>query len=236
MDKAIWATWYDLPEEGKEEYIIWLHEVFIPRELERRKFLWTAHFENDASKKRASFSLRTSDQSIPNGSKYLLLFGAALPIAFLDPSPAKRRAMLTDEERKFLGRQIGVRSCIFVEYARVNGPEIARRGPGLTPGPVIQMGAFNINTWENEEELLLWYTELRMPRMTRTSGCIGARNLVSIWGWAKHACLYEFVSLETSDKGIYRESKLSVRVVGNLIHAPGSSSRGKRIWPPVEDS
>lgn len=26
IDRGIWATWYDLPEDGKEEYIQWLHE------------------------------------------------------------------------------------------------------------------------------------------------------------------------------------------------------------------
>ena len=46
MDRGIWATWYDLPEEGKEEYIAWLHDVHLPKALLRPGYLWAAHIEN----------------------------------------------------------------------------------------------------------------------------------------------------------------------------------------------
>ena len=46
MDRGIWAIWYDLPEEGKEEYISWLHDTYIPTMLRRPGYLWAAHVEN----------------------------------------------------------------------------------------------------------------------------------------------------------------------------------------------
>ena len=52
MDRAIWATWYDLPAEGANEYIAWLHEVHLPEMLERSGFLWAAHVDNDKSEDR----------------------------------------------------------------------------------------------------------------------------------------------------------------------------------------
>ena len=46
MDRGIWAIWYDLPEEGKEEYLAWLHEEHIPAMLKRPGYLWACHQEN----------------------------------------------------------------------------------------------------------------------------------------------------------------------------------------------
>ena len=33
MDRAVWAIIYDLPEEGRDEYMDWYHEVHIPEKL-----------------------------------------------------------------------------------------------------------------------------------------------------------------------------------------------------------
>ena len=79
-----------------------------------------------------------------------------------------------------LGRQVQARSCIFVEADRVEGPEAGRRGPGLTPGPVIQFGSFNINALENEAEMSAWYARSRLPLVKPQAGSVGARKLVSI--------------------------------------------------------
>jgi hypothetical protein len=46
MDRGIRAVWYDLPEQGREEYLSWLHEVRIPRVLSRPGHLWAAHVQN----------------------------------------------------------------------------------------------------------------------------------------------------------------------------------------------
>ena len=238
MDRGIWATWYDLPEEGKDEYISWLHEVHIPKALSRPGYLWAAHVENIWDEEREAHKSRilthTPDSSVPSGNAYLMLFGAPSPTVFFDPSPAQMKENCTDEDREMFGRRIGARSCVFVEHARIDGPEVKTRGPGLTPGPTIQMGTFNINAVENEDELGSWYAQVRMPRLTKMEGCVGARNLVSVSGWARHAILYEWVSLESLQKNFTTETiERSRRNVGNLVHAPGSPTLGSRIWPPA---
>jgi hypothetical protein len=64
------------------------------------------------------------------------------------------------------------------------------------------------------------------------TGAVGARKLVSISGWAKHAILYEFVTMEERDQYfVDTDRDWSGRVVENLIHAPGSPTLGTRIWP-----
>ena len=35
MDRAVWAIIYDLPEEGRDEYMEWFHGVHIPEKLAR---------------------------------------------------------------------------------------------------------------------------------------------------------------------------------------------------------
>jgi hypothetical protein len=101
---------------------------------------------------------------------------------------------------------------------------------------MIQMGSFNINALENEEEMGAWYAQMRYPRLKTVEGCVGMRKLVSVSGWAKHAVIYEFLSLEDIQDYLSKElgtEEWSRRMVGNLVHAPGSPSQGRRIWPPA---
>ncbi len=240
MDRGIWATWYDLPEEGKDEYIDWLHGVYLPGMLRRPGYLWAAHMDNVKTEEREqeinARLTHTTDPSVPRGNEYLLLFGAVSPAVFLNPSPAQLEEKWTVEERDMFRRRSGVRSCIFLEQNRVDGPEAKKRAPGLTPGPMIQMGSFNINALENEEEMGAWYTQMRYPRLKTVEGCVGMRKLVSVSGWAKHAVIYEFLSMEDIQDYLSKElgaEEWSRRMVGNLVHAPGSPSQGRRIWPPA---
>lgn len=241
MDRGIWAIWYDLPEEEGEEYISWLHEVHIPQALRRPGYLWAAHVRNVVTPEREArirqIVHHTDDRSVPAGVEYLMLFGALGPAVFLDPSPAQMQERMTPEAREMLGRRRNPRSSIFVEHNRIAGPEVKTRAPGITPGPAIQMGTFNVNAVENEDELGSWYAQVRMPRLTKMEGCVGARNLVSVSGWAKHAILYEWVSLASLQENFITEKiPRSRRAVGSLVHAPSSPSLGERIWPPAGDS
>ncbi len=243
MDRGIWATWYDLPAEGANEHIAWLHEVHLPEMLERPGYLWAAHVDNDKSAERKENVARrlthTEDPSVPTGNGYLTLFGAESPHVFLDPSPLELAESRSPDAREMLGMRAGVRECVFLEVGRVNGPEAGLRAPGITPGPRIQMGSFNINAPGNEEGMCAWYAQLRFPRMRTLAGCVGMRKLVSVYGWAKHAVLYEF-SLNASVEHYFQKEleseDWSREMVGNLVHAPGSPSTGRRIWPPVADS
>ena len=72
MDRGIWATWYDLPETGREDYISWLNEVHIQEMLSRSVYLWAAHVKNDTSEARErrlhSSLTHTNDPSVPAGN------------------------------------------------------------------------------------------------------------------------------------------------------------------------
>lgn len=229
--------WYDLPEQDREVYLSWLHHDHIPHMLARPGFLWAAHVQNIVTAEREQDLdrrlIHTHDPSVPTGNSYLLLYGAENPHTFVDPSPAELTARMTAEARAMLSRRLAPRSCIFVEVARVDGPEAKTRAPGITPGPVIQLGSFNINALENEDQMGTWYARSRLPLMAPMTGCVGARKLVSISGWAKHAILYEFTSLEAVEKYFVDTEEWSRRVVKTLIHAPHSPSLGVRIWPPA---
>jgi hypothetical protein len=141
-------------------------------------------------------------------------------------------AELPRDARSMLALRLAERSVIFTEAGRVDGPSVSKRCPGITPGPVVQFGTFNINALENEVEMNSWYARSRLPLVARTAGNIGARRVVSIAGWPKHGILYEFESMEAAEKNLADPSDWSRRVVDNLVHAPHSPTLGVRIWPP----
>jgi len=237
VDRGIWATWYDLPDDGAQTYLDWLHNHYLPQMLARPGYLWAAHVQNVMTPGReANINQRlvhTTDPAVPDGNHYLLLFGAENPHVFMYPTPAELLAAAPDETRTMLALRVGSRSCVFNEVDRVDGPEARSRNPGITPGPVIQLGSFNINALENEDELNAWYAKHRLPMMKEVEGCVGARKLVSISGWAKHAILYEFTGVENPDGHFVDPNPWSAEVVKNLVHAPHSPGLGHRIWPPT---
>ncbi len=242
MDIGIWATWYDLPEEGREDYLSWLHEVHIPEALGRTGYSWAAHFKLDNSEERNEHyrGKWTDDPSVPVGNDYLLLFGAESPNTFFNPNPSELAERQTPEAQEMANRRTGVRTCIFTEVGRVNGPEVDKRGPGLTPGPVIQLGSFNPKKPESEEALSSWFAQWRLPSQRTLPGCVGARKLVSALGWAKHAIFYEFASMDAVNNHFsgydFRFPGIAERTKGiynSVVHAPGSPSLGTRIWPPA---
>lgn len=242
IDRGIWATWYDLPEDGREDFISWLHEVHLPEATQRPGYLWAAHFEITESSSRMNLVkdklTYTDTADIGGGTQFLVLRGAVSPHVFCDPNPAQLAERQSAEVREMLSRRIGARSCIFAEEGRVDGPEVRSRAPGLVPGPAIQMGSFVANSLEAEFDLGAWYAQYRLPSMGRMPGCVGARKLVSVAGWAKHSILYEFTSLDAREENFQKHEELSIdekewsgRVIRYLTHAPGSPSVGRRIWP-----
>ena len=166
-DAGIYALWYDLAPETKDEYIAWLHGTHLPAMLQRHGYLWAAHVENvtsaDREARNANRLTHTSDASVPDGFEYLLLYGAENAHVLADPSPAELLQSFDARTREMLARQLRSRECIFVEVERVDGPDTATRRPGITPGPVIQLGTFNSNTLANETEMSTWYSRSRLP-------------------------------------------------------------------------
>ena len=241
MDHGIWATWYDLADDSRGRFLDWLHTRYLP-ELQRRPgFAWAAHYLNQgggtAMKELGDNVLIQPQEDIGGGSQYLMLVGAPSPHTFLAPSVLDIEASV--ESREMLALRQGVRTAIFAEETRVNGPAIHYRPQGSTPAPAIQMGSFRVRSVEEEFDLGCWYAQYRLPYMAQMPGCVATRKLVSVAGWAKHAVLYEFVSLQARLENFEEPHEALAmdqrawtgRVVRYTIHTPGSPVVGQRIWP-----
>ncbi len=243
-DRALWITWYDLPEDGHESYFSWLHNKYLPQVLARRGYLWAAHYAAVEKKARPHSAreaglVRANDPSLPTGSRYIVIIGAEDASAFGNLVPSALHASMGDDDRRMLAMRSGERINVAVEAARVEGHAAKDYKDGMALAPCIQLGAFNCAP-QAEEEMLAWYTQWRMPRMRVTPGCIRTRRLASTLGWARHIVLYEFASLaERNEHFIKHEDgnpdmkAWSDRMVQHLVHAPGSSTLACRLWPAV---
>lgn len=240
-DRGIWATWYDLPEDGEAEYLSWLYGEHIPAALKRPGYLWAAHYRLE---KRASASAAheakafIDDPGLGKGGEFILVFGATSAHDFLDPAPDDLLQSYNTRSREMLARREGERTAYFTEIGRVNGPEIAKRGPGLTPAPMIQFGAYRAKDPAYDIDFALWYVHDRLAALRNMKGCFGARKLLSLGGWARHGILYEFDSLEGREHFFQAleanagDANTSIgKVVRAVEHGPGSPSKAKRIWP-----
>ena len=244
MDRGIWALWYEIAGADKAEYLEWFHGVHIPEKLSRPGYLWAAHYElghgGSRFKKVVDGLKHVHDAGLGRGGGYLALFGGTNAHVFLDPSPAQLAQRQSPETRRVIGMRKESYSGIFAEETRVDGPEVARRGPGMTPGPFVQMGNFNVASHELEADVGAWYAQHRLPFMAAMPGCIGARKLLAAAGWGKHSILYEFTSLEeredrfvTHEEQAHDAKSWTARVLPQLRHAPCSPAVGRRIWPAL---
>lgn len=247
MDSGIWATWYDLPDEGRKDYLTWLHETELPGLLRRPGYAWAAHYEMTGGGAKmdeiGSRLARPDEPGLGNGTQFLILVGAASPHVFLRPRMDQYEAKPDALSREFRGLRLGERTCIFTTEARVTGPDFGEKDAGGTPAPGIQMGSFRTRTLEDEIDLGAWYAQYRLPAMSRMQGCVETRKLVSVYGWAKHSILYEFTSLDARHDHFQNHESLALedgqwtnRVITYTVHAPGSPSVGRRIWPAVDAS
>jgi len=244
VDRGIWMTWYDLPQQGREDYLAWLHGHYLPHMLQQPGYLWGAHYasETDVKMTGAPNRLRhVADPSIPAGDRYILLFGARDAHVFANPTPAQMRERLSASDRKMLAMRIGERSNIATEAARIHGPAV-QSPPALEPAPGIQLGSFNAGPGQDEDELVAWYAQWRMPCMEKLPGCVRVRKYASVSGWAKHMILYEFTSTRARDGSFVEHEKVNPKmeqwtddVVRKLVHAPGSPNLAQRLWPPSRE-
>jgi hypothetical protein len=225
MDRGIWAIWYDIPDEHEAAYVEWFHSVHIPEKLARAGYLWAAHY-------------RIAREAAHTG--YLALFGGETTHTFLNPSPQQLLKRQSDETRRFMSMRRNAAACILAEEIRVDGPAGAQRGPGLTTGPVIQLGNYNAASTVVEDDLNAWYAQERLPLLARLPGCIGARKLLTTVGQYKHAILHEFESLEMRQhhfgphEAQARDPATWMgRIRPQLTHAPRSPAVGRRLWPPL---
>jgi hypothetical protein len=228
MDRGVWAIGYELPDEIKLEYLDWFHSVHIPEKLSRPGYVWAAHYE----------LVGKADGAQGNG--YLALFGGITAHTFLNPSPGQLIQRQSAETKRMMGMRQRSAACILAEETRVDGPAVAKRGPGITTGPVIQMGNYNAASPAAEDDLGAWYAQQRLPLLAALPGCIGARKMLAAVGAYKHAIIHEFVSLQLRERHFaaheaeaHDPATWMGRVRPHLTHAPRSPAVGRRIWPPV---
>ena len=187
---------------------------------------------------RDSIMVRPQEE-MGSGTEFLTLVGAPSPHAFLAPSVFQLEQEAPENDRAMLSLRRGVRTAIFCEEARVNGPAAAERIPGTGPARAIQLGSFRVRSVDEEFDLGCWYAQYRLPHMAQMSGCIATRKLLCVAGWVKHAILYEFISLEARMSNFEQPHESSAldpkewtgRVARYTIHAPGSPMVATRIWP-----
>lgn len=247
MDRGIWAIWYELPEDtgARTEYLSWFHQVHIPEKLARSGYLWAAHYElghgGDRFQAVVNRLVHTSEAGLGRGRGFLALFGGTSAHTFLDPSPAQLAERQNPDTRRMIALRRETYACIFAEEARVDGPDVKSRAPGITSGPYIQMGNFNVTSYALENDVGAWYAQHRLPFMTTMPGCIGARKLLATSGWGKHSVLYEYTSLEAREERfvpheekVHEPGSWTARILPQLVHAPCSPAVGRRIWPGIE--
>ena len=240
-DRALWITWYDVAPDARPRYHEWLHGSYLPALLGRGGYLWAAHYaavERMQTIRRENAVENPAVAGVPRGRQFLLFVGATDAGVFGTPSPQMLHAALPEADRRMLALRANVRENIMVEAWRVNGPEEKNYG-GITAAPCIQIGSFNCGV-EDEQEMLAWYAQSRMPAMEKLPGCVRTRKLASVAGWAKHSIFYEYSSLEarnksylTIEEGNPQAKAWADRMVPKLIHAPGSANLATRIWPAV---
>jgi len=240
IDRGMWASWYDLPEDGREAYLSWLHGSYLPALLKRPGYLWAAHYATRGTEG-GSTSVQihhTDDPAVPAGFRYILLIGAKDAFVFGDPVPSVIHAALPDEGKKMLAMRRNERVNLLAETGRCEGRARSTYKEGLMSAPSIQIGSFNCPV-EYEEEMLGGYVQSRMPAMCKDASCVRTRKLNSVSGWAKHVILYEFTSVEGYERDYEATNQHAPiglgghSVVPNLIHAPHSPNSAERIWPPV---
>jgi hypothetical protein len=239
-DRGLWATWYDLPVEGREAYLNWLHGTYLPALLKRPGYLWAAHYGTREREGGGATQIQhTTDPKVGTGYHYILLVGATDADVFGNPTPSAINAALPEAGRKMVAMRVGERVNITTETGRCEGGAATTYKDGMGAAPCIQIGSFNCPV-EYEEEMHAGYVTSRMPAHCATASCVRIRKLNSVAGWAKHVILYEYMSLDGFNRdyeAANSKSPLGVgghNVVRYLVHAPSGPNSALRLWPLVK--
>jgi hypothetical protein len=230
MENAIWSIIYDLPTEGRDEYLNWLHKIHIPQSLSRKDYHWVAHYEIIPIKYHMA-KLRSNGPPLPVDTGYVILYGGDSTRTFFDPSPTQLKDRYDTETLEMVSRRIRPVSYIHTVEWRIDGLEFKRRDPSGMPSSFIEMGCFDASG--QDEELGTWYAQERMDLWSRVPGSVGCRKLLATVGYQRHGVLYDFNSLELFQKHFpaVAATEWSSRIHIYLQHPVGSSFIGRRIWP-----
>ncbi len=243
QDRAYWISWFNLAEKDRYDFSTWAYETYVPKVLSRDGVLWGALYASEAT---GSFtplggggriSHKKNPKGVPVGDRYIIMFGAMDAYVLADPMPDEFHAQFNKADQKMLALRTDERRNIMLEEGRIEGLGLEENNPAMAPAPAIQLGSFNAGAWDDEEEMAAWYARWRLPSLTGLPGCVRVRKLVSVAGWAKHACFYEFNSLKAREEHFVHYEKpnkkmvkWSTDVVRDTVHAPGSANVASRIF------
>ena len=119
-DRALWITWYDLPDSGRDDYFVWMHQTYLPKLLNRPRYLWAAHYATHTSGGSSQIH-HTEDPKVPTGFHYILLIGVMDALVFGNPVPSAINAALPEQGRKMLAMRTGERMNLMTEAGRCEG-------------------------------------------------------------------------------------------------------------------
>src|SRR5258708_37073654 len=169
IDRGLWVTWYDLPNEGRDAYLSWLHDSYLPALLKRPGYLWAAHYATRDTETRTDLH-HVDDPKVPTGFHFTLLIGAKDAGVFGNPAPVEIHSALPEQGKKMLAMRIGERVNLMTESSRCDGQAGKTYKDGLTGTPCIQIGRFN-GPVEDEEEILAWDVQSRLLAVCRATTC-----------------------------------------------------------------
>ena len=238
---VIRAEFYDLPAPEAASWLAWLHGEYLPKLKTSPGIVWVGHYKiekksGEPSQPGGLRRVHTDDPSVPTGADYVLMTAAVSPETFLGWEAPLGALEKTVEEK--LSKRVGYRQSIFIEEARIDGPENNPDRDKQAP-PAIQLGNFNVRTPADEFDLAKFYRLEAFKESAITPGSIGMRKFVSLIGWAKHGVLYEFAAMKPGEELFQprlianrKPTPVKLRPIQEyVVHAPGAPHAGARIWP-----
>lgn len=224
VSHAIWGIIYDLPEQGRDDYLAWFHDVHMGEKLARPGYVWAAHYEVVDAKGNHITSLGTTHEG-DRGHGYIALFGGADTQVFLDPSPAQIKPRQTPLTREMMGKRIGQRSFIAAVEWSAQGDQQGDENEQAPAHPVIHLDCCDAPG--GDEALGAWCVQVLKPAIHQQPAFRRISKLLAATGPMKHVILAEFDSVAQTPNA-------SPPVT--VTHLSGSPFAARRIAPPLSQT
>ena len=245
MSRGIWATWYDVSAEDRDEFLEWEQKEYLPALAADPQFNWVAGYasQSGAGTETGVFGETVVDgakEGIGTANQYLVLIGANSPHVFLNPLVLDTNNIIASDKTGMLEKRMNMRHAVFLEEETVDGPDASKdKGPDV-PAPAIRLGTFYMRTAQEDFDAGRWYAQRRLAELAASPGCVRTRKLMCVAGWGKHGILYEFSSPKARSDlwENFRTQRAttpeSFWTIGpQTLHAPGSPFLGQRTWSSV---
>ena len=183
MESGLWITWYDLPDHGREAYLAWLHETYIPRGPQASRLPVGGALPAQSVKKgsydnhtRANAAIHTNTAAVPDGGPAAYPVRAKHADVFRQSRARRPHARLSESQAAKSGDEIeqacqryntkqrecrdGMKSSMAVQVRAVHTTgKVSRTVRGRTKG----------RTWPGT-------AQSRMPAISALPGVIRTRQ------------------------------------------------------------